>query len=181
MRYFIDTGFIESGPTKPIQLISIGIVAEDGREFYAVSSDFDPDTASEWVKTNVLSKLGKGRSSPKSIADKLLAFVWPSWPPKGDPSMMSPRVRDEAREKPEFWGYYADYDWVVFCQLFGTMMDLPAGFPMYCRDIKQLCDDKGNPKLPEQGKGEHNALADARWNKTAWEFLNGQTADAAGI
>lgn len=73
--------------------------------------------------------------------------------------------------KPVFWGYYADYDWVVFCQLFGTMMDLPKGFPMYCCDIKQWCDMLGNPKLPEQGKGEHHALADARWNRQAWEFL----------
>ena len=67
-----------------------------------------------------------------------------------------------------------DYDWVVFCQLFGTMMDLPKGFPMFCMDIKQLCVEKGNPRLPEQGNGEHNALADARWNKIAWEFLNAQ-------
>lgn len=72
---------------------------------------------------------------------------------------------------PEIWGYFADYDWVAVCQLFGTMMDLPWGWPMYCRDIKQWCDMLGNPQLPEQGKGEHNALADARWNRTAWEFL----------
>src|SRR5690606_11798062 len=77
----------------------------------------------------------------------------------------------ELHGKPEFWGYYADYDWVVFCQLFGRMMDLPKGFPMYCRDIKQLCDELGNPKLPEQSSIEHHALADARWNKEAWEFL----------
>jgi hypothetical protein len=44
---------------------------------------------------------------------------------------------------------------------------------MYTRDIKQLCDDLGNPKLPEQGEGEHNALYDARWNKLAYEFLTG--------
>jgi hypothetical protein len=76
-------------------------------------------------------------------------------------------------DKPQFWGYYADYDWVVFCQTFGAMIDLPKGWPMYCRDIKQLCDDLGNPELPKQGKGEHNALADARWNKVAHEFLAG--------
>ena len=73
--------------------------------------------------------------------------------------------------KPELWGYYSAYDHVVFCQLFGTMMNLPKGYPMYTRDIKQWCDQLGNPKLPEQGKGEHHALADARWNKLAWEFL----------
>jgi hypothetical protein len=53
---------------------------------------------------------------------------------------------------------YADYDWVVLCQLFGAMVDLPKGWPMYCRDIKQWADELGNPQLPEQGKGEHHAL-----------------------
>src|SRR5205814_10714422 len=75
--------------------------------------------------------------------------------------------------KPELWGYYSAYDHVAFCQLFGTMMDLPKGFPMYTRDLKQWCDQLGNPRLPEQGKGEHNALADARHNRVMYEFLEG--------
>ena len=43
MRYFYDTEFIEDGST--IELVSIGIVAEDGREFYAVSTEFDASNA----------------------------------------------------------------------------------------------------------------------------------------
>lgn len=42
---------------------------------------------------------------------------------------------------------------------------------MYTRDIKQWCDALGNPKLPEQGKGEHHALADAKHNHIMYEFL----------
>lgn len=63
MKYFIDTEFCE-GIRKPImnlpavarfnkprhhlQLISIGIVSEDGRKYYAVSNEFDIDWA--WNK-----------------------------------------------------------------------------------------------------------------------------------
>lgn len=157
MRYFLDTEFIESGPHKPIQLISIGIVAEDGRTFYAVSRDFNPDDASDWVKANVLPQIRMDcRTSIESIRKYLLAFF-------------------EGRGKPEFWGYYADYDWVVFCQIFGSMVDLPKGWPMYCRDLKQWCDDLGNPQLPEQSRMEHNALNDALWNQTVYEFLSRRT------
>jgi len=88
-------------------------------------------------------------------------------------------VRDD---KPEFWGYYASYDWVAFCQIFGAMIDLPKGWPMYCRDLKQLCDDLGNPELPKQEDGEHDALADAKWNLEAHKFLTDliwNTAQAA--
>lgn len=46
MRYFYDTEFIDDGRT--IELISIGMVSEDGREYYAVSTAFDPQQAGPW-------------------------------------------------------------------------------------------------------------------------------------
>lgn len=158
MKYFLDTEFIEAGPYKPIQLISIGIVAEDGRTFYAISDEFNYLEASPWVRDNVLSVLEPFPRAKLSVIGKCIAeFVY-----------------DRQPDKPEFWGYFADYDWVVFCQIFGTMMDLPKWFPMFCMDIKQLCNDKGNPALPAQESVVHNALNDARWNKMAYEFLMGK-------
>jgi hypothetical protein len=76
-----------------------------------------------------------------------------------------------AADDPELWAWYADYDHVVLCQLWGTMMQLPKGMPMYTYDIKQECDRLDNPTLPQQPAGEHHALADARHNKLRWEFL----------
>lgn len=90
--------------------------------------------------------------------------------------------------KPEFYAYYGSYDWVVFCQLFGKMIDLPKGFPMYCNDTKQILDTtakgidgftfeqslqaiKDDPRYPQQ-YNEHNALDDAKWNKKLYKFLN---------
>lgn len=177
MKYFYDTEFIEDG--KTIDLISIGIVAEDGREYYAISTEFKAKKASQWVKDNVLCHLPPRKVNPmyesprlveesrawksrEQIKEDLLKFI-------GHEDGLSAFPEDK---KPEFWAYYADYDHVALCQLFGTMMDLPKGWPMYTRDIKQLCDSVGNPRLPEQGKGEHNALADARWTKVAYEFLS---------
>lgn len=149
-KFFYDCEFIEDGHT--VDLISIGVVCEDGREFYAQNSNCDIGKASQWVKENVLPHLrGDAWMWRENIRDALLAFV-------GD-------------DKPEFWGYYSAYDHVALCQLFGTMMDLPKGWPFYTRDLKQWCDSLGNPRLPEQGKGEHNALADARWNMQAYRFL----------
>jgi hypothetical protein len=157
MRFFLDTEFIERGPKFPVTLISIGIVSENGKRMYAVSSEFREEDCSDWVKANVLPHLDVcgERSTIAEIADFTRQFVEIIC---GD-------------DKPEFWGYYADYDWVVTAQMFGTMMDLPKGWPMYCRDLKQWCDQLGNPKLPEQESAEHNALADANWNKQVYDFL----------
>ena len=145
MRYFFDTEFIEDG--KTIDLVSIGIVAEDGLAYYAESSECDFDKASDWVKQNVFPHLTGARISRHKIAREIVQFVG---------------------EKPEFWAYYADYDWVVLCQLYGTMMQLPEGWPMYCRDLKQLLDSKGNPRFEKQSGNEHNAFADAKWVRDSW-------------
>jgi len=150
-KIWFDTEFIERPST--IELISIGMVSEDGRELYLENAEADLTNADDWIKTNVLAHLQGGdcRVSKLEMRQKILEFVGPA--------------------KPEFWAYYADYDWVVFCWIFGRMIDLPKHFPMYCRDFKQTMDTFGIKKsdLPKQSGIEHHALADARWLAEAFE------------
>jgi hypothetical protein len=72
---------------------------------------------------------------------------------------------------PLFVANHASYDWVVLCQLFGKMIDLPKGWMTWCYDVRQLEQELGRPKMPEQKGGEHNALADAWFTKESYEFL----------
>ena len=65
MRFFYDCEFIEDGRT--IDLVSIGVVDEEGREFYAVSTEFDPERAGQWVRQNVLPKLPPPARDRKSV------------------------------------------------------------------------------------------------------------------
>ncbi|MES2395794.1 MAG: 3'-5' exoribonuclease [Bacteroidota bacterium] len=245
MKYFIDTEFIE-GFHKPlfgkkrhfIDLISVGIIAEDGREYYAVSNEFNRKNADKWVDDNVvhpielelykkltppeknmhyydkgdgafkylLKKFGK---SNKQIAEDIVNFINPDLgfhcasynnsEFRNKDSYLSKHfdshnVKDFGEyyfAQPEFYGYYCDYDWVLFCSLFGRMIDLPKGFPMYCRDLKQVLDERfkllnNDPcwksldeKLNEVKKrgdypkqnNEHNALDDAKWNYELYKFL----------
>lgn len=179
MKYWLDTEFIEDG--KTIDLISIGIVCDDGREYYAINRGCDFSKASDWVKKNVISHLPQSFVNPQTASpSEIQGMLY--WKDKRtiveDVAEFVGCVRAHPSNKyrvhgetPEFWAYYADYDWVVFCQLFGTMMELPEGFPMYCRDIKQECDRLGSPELPKQEGYEHDALSDARWNKRAYDFL----------
>lgn len=154
MRFWFDTEFYENGLT--IELISIGVVSEYGRTYYAETPEARRLAAmTPWLSANVgphLTQDDRHKYERWQIADALVRFMG---------------------EKPEIWAYCADYDWVALCQLFGTMMELPDGWPMYCRDVKQLCDMHGNLKLPEQTSQEHHALADAKWTREAWLFLNG--------
>jgi hypothetical protein len=293
MKYYLDTEFIEGpqtkrflginiGQTKPtIDLISIALVAEDGREYYAVSKDFnlyDAWNRYQWEQTGRLDLPGINRSICKrywirenvlmpiffdfAVKDfenahykderyryhmpvdlELFKNVWGNdykWFCKliakyGKPneqiaaeicSFVNPdlgfhiegyNVSDLKKPshptyqhfqkhnvglhdnhfvaQPDFYAYFADYDWVVFCWLFGKMNALPKGFPQYCRDLKQVLDEKAIEKLvnihpnrwpdlqhaidylkakPNYPKkaNEHTALPDARWNKQLHEFIN---------
>jgi 3' exoribonuclease, RNase T-like len=197
MKFFLDTEFIE-GFHKPllgkrrhfIDLVSIGIVTETGHCYNAINSAYEYNKASQWVKKNVIRPLyssivhGDARNRwgsndfhrfyglpEKMIADEILAFI----------------KQEQDGNYIRFYGYFSDYDWVLFCSLFGTMMDLPEGFPMFCIDLKQMADEKfeqyweiysdhgrvfNKQKIREEWQNanypvqtnEHDALADAKWN-----------------
>lgn len=243
MDYYIDTEFLEGTQknnfplslfkkeTKPtIDLISIGIVDEEGREYYAISNEFNLKEAWNrhdlkvnkhfptgpeyikvyWIRENVLrpifdelkmkeyggsivrneftynglkeliKEFGK---SNKQIAEEIKEFCLVK--------IYDSKGRDLIDViEPTFYGYFADYDWVVFCWMFGKMIDLPEGFPFYCRDLKQESDRIYNLKKQEYEEigrnfilemknhlyypkqtNEHNALDDAKWNKELHIFL----------
>lgn len=184
-RYFYDTEFIEDG--KTIDLISIGIVAEDGREYYAVNSDAPMNRirGNDWLVRNVVSSLPvTGARSLKTYLDHQrnsypkpsLDFV--------DLDMTATSVRprqviaNEVRDfllaggpDLELWADYGAYDHVVLCQLFGPMVALPEGIPMFTHDLQQALRAAGDPPMPEQAAGLHNALADARHLKACFDAL----------
>lgn len=152
-------------------------MAEDGREYYAVSTQFNAVNLFNhaWLNENVAPHL------PWEALPPGTPLTWVTAERNWSTGLWKGRVdiRKDVLEfcdldkygKPEFWAYYADYDWVALCQLFGTMMDLPKDWPRYCRDLKQFSDLLGKPKNPAPPTDEHNALADARWNRTMWNNL----------
>jgi len=78
MKYFLDTEFIENGPEFPVKFISIGIISEEGEEYYAVSNEFHKNEASEWVKENVIKKLElpeEKRKPNKVIAKEIIKYI----------------------------------------------------------------------------------------------------------
>jgi hypothetical protein len=152
-----DCEFLETA-RGTLELVSIAFVDRTGqREYYAVSTAFDPDDAVPWVRQHVLPQLpepshGAWRSRERIRADleELL-------------------LADE--DDPELWAWYAAYDHVVFAQLWGMMPALPRRLPRFTHDLRSLWDLLGRPPLPRQPSGLHDALADARHNLARWHAL----------
>lgn len=173
-RIFYDCEFLEDG--KTIALISIGMIREDtGAELYLVNRDMPVRRIRKhrWLMDNVVPTLPKSHGDQRLSMPKRWLFHY------ADRSVQSyatiaDRVRTfiNSTPDPQLWAWYGAYDHVALAQLFGPMIDLPEGIPMWTNDLRQECERLGNPQLPEQPDGVHNALADARHNLVRARFLD---------
>lgn len=175
MRIFLDTEFDEDG--RVINPLSIGLVREDGEEYYSEFASKVLLRPNKFVLENVVPNLKTWVPNEIDSTYGILAIdkgaKWPS------------QVREEllsiCGNKPEFWGYFCDYDWVLICQLFGTMIDLPASepynWPMYCLDLKQeMFRTNWTKEMIEKYFPQpttHISLDDARWVRDALSLMEG--------
>ena len=171
MKIYMDWEFLEDGET--IAPISVALVREDGREYYAVFEDmpWSRIMKHDWLRANVVSSL------PVIKHDGIKPFKKPFLDLHNPDVKRRPTIRTEVRRfivdtpSVELWGWYCAYDHVCLAQLFGRMVDLPSGIPMWTNDLKQEHVRLGEPQMPEQASGVHNALADARHIKVMAEHL----------
>lgn len=144
MKFFLDTEFSDKG--RVLHPISIGIVAEDGREFYSeVFSLWRQDSPDPWIVENVGKYLDADRQAlaREDVGAKLREFI-------GD-------------EPAEFWAYWSAYDWVVFCQVMGGLMNLPKNVSPWVRDLAWLDPTLERIRaLKVYNEKPHHALYDAR-------------------
>jgi len=111
------------------------------------------------VRDNVLDKLPSPADtawrSNERIRTDLLAFLV------------------EPGEKIELWAWYAGYDHVALCQLWGPMTALPREIPRFSHELRQRWEDLDRPVLPVAPPDQHDALADARHNLARWQAMRG--------
>ncbi|WP_128817994.1 3'-5' exoribonuclease [Streptomyces sp. S063] len=179
MRIFYDTEFLDDGRT--IDLISIGMVAEDGRELYAVSSQFDQGAVRRhgWLMANVWPSLPILKNPPGQRGIDRIDVTDPDVHPRAQIARMVERFILETPD-PQLWAYYSAYDHVALAQLWGPMSNLPHGIPMQTDDLvteaKRLGLTPG--ELPTQVDGHHNAIEDARHNLVMARYMDSITRKA---
>jgi hypothetical protein len=192
MKFFNDTEFLEDGTR--IYPISVGLVTEEGREFYRVYADWlcDYDTLMRvrnhrFLMTAVVPHLpvyaqqivsGQMQQPMHTTEFDTHPLIVPRWRLALELEQFVSAYGGQ-RNLHELWSYYGAYDHVVLAQTFGTMMQLPQSVPMYTRELMQLEDyvnrqrvANGLPPVERPGKtGEHHALADAHWNRRFHQAL----------
>ena len=183
MRIYFDTEF--TGLHKNTTLISIGLVDENDRSFYAEFTDYDESQCDDWIKENVINNLLLPKSTCLNYNDE---NTWCNV--KGDKLLIQTTLI-QWLSKYDTVGLVSDvchYDMVLFIDIFGGAFDLPKNVNPACHDINQdiakyynISEYKAFDKSREDILKEHNitiegikhnSLYDAKVIKSIYEILN---------
>jgi hypothetical protein len=130
MNIYFDTEF--TGLHKNTTLISIGLISEDGKTFYAEFTDYDKRQCDTWINENVISHLsldiiGVHKDSWKDSKIKgnksLIKFYLSMWLSQFENVQLISDV--------------CHYDMMLFVDIFGSAWDLPKNVNPSCHDINQ--------------------------------------------
>ncbi|MBP6456649.1 MAG: 3'-5' exoribonuclease [Chitinophagaceae bacterium] len=161
---FLDTEF--TGLHQHTTLISIGLAAESGEEFYAELTDFDTNQLSPWLMDNVIDKLLFTENNQPLTSQTEIHI-------KGNKKEVATALQNWFAQfdepKIQIWGDVPHWDWVLFCDLFGGAFSIPPNIHYICMDLATYIQAKGldieMSRFEYVGltvDSQHNALADAK-------------------
>jgi hypothetical protein len=175
---YYDWEFYDDGQT--IEPVSIGVVDEDGDQYYAVfegapmrkmlAHPFHRDHIVPYLPTKLVHPHPDSANvSPRIALDG------------SHPDVKSGlQIRDEVLKfmtkdgrMPRLWAYFASYDHVTLAQLWGPMVNMPSLLPKRTNDLAQEMERLGLDigDMPDQEGRLHKAIDDAIWNRQAHQFL----------
>lgn len=170
---YFDTEF--TGLHKDTTLISIGIVSDCGKMFYAELNDYDNTQIDEWLQENVINNLRyNDKETFKAESGYNIAL-------KGNTKEVVDALTEWTSQfnHIKIWSDCLAYDWVLFNHLFGYAFNLPINIYYIPFDICTLFELKGidadisrEEFIDNSVTGsKHNALYDAKVIKACYEKL----------
>lgn len=136
MKVFFDTEF--TGLHKNTTLLSIGLITEDNRKFYAEFCDYDKSQIDGWISKNVMPYLI--RSKIKKAVDTGDSVYIPPYYIYGSKGAIAKKLEEWFKslgEEIELISDVSHYDMVLFCDIFGSAFDIPKMVSPVCHDINQ--------------------------------------------
>lgn len=179
---FFDTEF--TSLKKDADLISLGIVTEDGKQFYAELNDFDKDKCSSFTKEEVLSKLKYLDKMPKNTFLKTDPF---DYNVLGNKTLVKRSFLEWLKKLPKgkkvFVADVLAWDWTLLVDLIAEYNndspELPKDVHYIPIDISTVLQQKGlDPDIDRSefcgktSQNSHNALEDAKIAMKCWQKLH---------
>ena len=190
MKLFFDMEF--TGLHKETTPISLGIVSEDGKTFYAEFTDYDESQCDDWITENVINKLKfelelgehfweiEHDGNVEALCDRECVSYWLNkWLSQFDTI--------------QFVSDVCHYDFVLLIDLLtngGTALDLPENISAVCHDLnmdiarhfhvsdreafdmsrEKIMNDLCGPEDIVTGD-KHNSLYDAEVIRAIWKEI----------
>ena len=177
VKLFLDTEF--TGLHQHTSLISIGIISENGKTFYAEFTDYNRMYVDNWIRENVINNL--------IIPDEELGNLGMSIEVTSEYSRIKGPLLVVKREledwlyqfdQVEIWSDCFTYDQMLFNQLWGHALSIPKNIYYIWFDLATLMKIKGvDPDINREDfagilKGsKHNSLHDCLVIKKCYEKL----------
>ena len=171
MKIFFDTEF--TGLHQNTTLISIGLISEDNRTFYAEFNDYDIAQVNRWVRENVIPFLQFAEIQTLTPTLALKSYAM-----KANRQMIRILLSEwlSQFEAVEMWADCPAYDWVLLGDLFDGSLNMPSHISKNAFDVATLLNvvgiDPGIDRKAFCGLSEmklHNALDDARLAKICYQ------------
>jgi len=193
MKVFFDTEF--TGLHQNTTIISIGLIKETGKTFYAELTDYDQKQVDPWIHDNVISRLKYRngellKKAKNKHALNFLGYVACAFESDGDYEVQGhrPFVAGQLKawlseDKIEMWSDCLSYDWVLINQLWGHALKIPDNIYYIPFDICTLFKAYGiDPDINREefsgmtdGTEKHNALWDAKVIKACYDKIMGNS------
>jgi hypothetical protein len=186
-KIFFDTEF--TGLHQSTTLISIGLISDCGKTFYAELTDYDRSQVTDWIEKNVISSLILSDFNVDEHYEPYSENVLF----KGVHAHVSQALLHwlhqfvaDGETKIEMWSDCLAYDWVLFHKLFGSAFDMPSWIYYIPFDLCTSFKERGiDPDISREDFAstliigsagiitmKHNALWDAKVIRYCWLKLN---------
>lgn len=176
MKIFFDTEF--TGLHKNTSLISLGMIDENDRTFYAEFTDYDKSQCDDWIQKNVINNLINDSNK--------IDYESNDWFVIGDKDFVKTMLTKWLKQYAvvELVSDCCHYDMVLFIDIFGGAFDLPKNVNPACHDINQdiaehyciseaQAFDMSREKIADIIQGnKHNALYDAKIIQSIYKFMH---------
>ena len=136
-KIYFDAEF--TGLHKKTTLISLGMVSDCGKTFYAEFADYTKSQVDTWLEKNVMNNL-RFRDRPNFQINAGNDFMIKHHTVKITELLEKWLAQFRSIE---MWGDTLAYDWVLFCDLFGSGMALPRNISYIPLDIATVFYQKG--------------------------------------
>ena len=170
-----------TGLHQKTTLISIGLISECGKTFYAELTDYNKGQVDDWLEKNVIDKLCLEKPQGTEEArinyrtfkkDGCMTYC-------GGMANLKHTLTDwfAQFEQVEMWSDCLSYDWVLFNSIFGDAFSIPKNVYYIPFDLSSLFKIYGyDPNLSRKdfsglNEATHNALGDAKMIKACYDKL----------